>query len=663
MDCKKYAFINKKKVIIRSFIGLTVGFKFYKILSMPKINIELWRIRIMFLSKSFRKFLSAALIPVLMIQGVKINNHVHAHGDFPDKQVFAEKEGLLCSWEGVGTGTNQKIIFGKTPKTNTPIAWWIASRVFLNGTKSKNPGRSSHMIIYSVRGLAEDLFNDNESNSISYDSLESKVKEEFKYMTQYGGQAFPNHYGLSSLRKNLKAIFSSNDRFSKGEKKLIRESVIKTFDSKNHVDYQTNENLYLPSGNKKLGVISWGAEDVSKFNDISEVDESCLIPFEYLVDNSENDSRVMWLRSADGEKSNCALVSMPFGEVEVGSQRISYGFDYLPMCKISVEDLLFASAASSTFADSPCTLNGKFAVIDKSNNNYGMNLKYRASGTELTDALVEVDENNPAVVHYYNAPVNSFVTVCAVEKEDISKSYYAALKVNNSGNDPDGLVDLSKLNSDNIGVEKDLQVKVWIERQEQDGIVVATPAETTSFKTDSHKFTINGVSPVVYDGKEKTLENLSVCLDGDVLNSETDFDVEYFENKNVGTALVVVKGKGNYLGYVNSETFEITKAIPKISLKDKVVEFNNEGQLIDSACVTGIEGELLPEAKIKYTYYLDENCTKKICNYSLSSKGTKTPTKAPKDVGIYFVKAVFSENNEYCSVESPVAKLIIKETI
>lgn len=64
-----------------------------------------------------------------------------------------------------------------------------------------------------------------------------------------------------------------------------------------------------------------------------------------------------------------------------------------------------------------------------------------------------------------------------------------------------------------------------------------------------------GTTSVVYDGKAKT-PGVTVT-DGGVLLTENDYAVAYADNVNVGTATVMVTGKGNYAG-TKTATFEIT---------------------------------------------------------------------------------------------------------
>lgn len=84
---------------------------------------------------------------------------------------------------------------------------------------------------------------------------------------------FPNHYGASLLRNQLKAFEESY--FSTEEQKLMKETKIYTYDSKNHSVYATTDKLYLPQGNFKDEYITVGA------NSADNLDEGLRIDIEY----------------------------------------------------------------------------------------------------------------------------------------------------------------------------------------------------------------------------------------------------------------------------------------------------------------------------------------------------------------------------------------------
>ena len=78
-------------------------------------------------------------------------------------------------------------------------------------------------------------------------------------------------------------------------------------------------------------------------------------------------------------------------------------------------------------------------------------------------------------------------------------------------------------------------------------------------------FTIEPVSAVTYNGSAQT-PSLTVKKDETTLTAGTDYDVEWHNNTNAGTAIAVVLGKGaTYLGSVAVAKFTINKAAGSIS--------------------------------------------------------------------------------------------------
>ncbi len=86
-------------------------------------------------------------------------------------------------------------------------------------------------------------------------------------------------------------------------------------------------------------------------------------------------------------------------------------------------------------------------------------------------------------------------------------------------------------------------------------------------KTDISKCTVSGVKDKAYTGKAIT-QTITI-KDGSVtLKNGTDYTVAYKNNTKVGTATVVITGKGEYMG-TKSVIFKITKAANPLTLKAK----------------------------------------------------------------------------------------------
>ena len=87
---------------------------------------------------------------------------------------------------------------------------------------------------------------------------------------------------------------------------------------------------------------------------------------------------------------------------------------------------------------------------------------------------------------------------------------------------------------------------------------------------------ISGISDKTYTGKAQTQE--IVVKDGDaILTEDTDYDVSYVNNINIGTASIVITGKGNYTDSV-TKTFTIKKAPNTITAKSFTKTYSTKAQ-------------------------------------------------------------------------------------
>ena len=78
---------------------------------------------------------------------------------------------------------------------------------------------------------------------------------------------------------------------------------------------------------------------------------------------------------------------------------------------------------------------------------------------------------------------------------------------------------------------------------------------------------VSGIKDKAYTGKALT-QSVTVKLDGKTLKMDTDYSVSYKNNKNAGTATVIIKGKGKYSGTI-TKTFKIAKANNPMSVSYK----------------------------------------------------------------------------------------------
>lgn len=99
-------------------------------------------------------------------------------------------------------------------------------------------------------------------------------------------------------------------------------------------------------------------------------------------------------------------------------------------------------------------------------------------------------------------------------------------------------------------------------------------ASKANFTILTKSITGASVSPISdqnYTGKEIRPE-IKVRLNGKTLNSGTDYKIAYYDNVAIGTATVIITGKGNYSGSV-AEYFEIKTMSVSEVLRNRLIEF------------------------------------------------------------------------------------------
>lgn len=140
----------------------------------------------------------------------------------------------------------------------------------------------------------------------------------------------------------------------------------------------------------------------------------------------------------------------------------------------------------------------------------------------------------------------------------------------------------------------------------------------TTAKYDITKSAISGISTKTYTGKNIT-QSVKVKYNGKTLKSGTDYTVSYSNNKNVGTAIVKITGKGQYGGTV-SKTFKINPAkqkIQKLTAKSKAffIDWAQKGS------ATGYEVQYATNSKFTGAKKLDvaNNKTDKMTISKLSA--------------------------------------------
>ena len=144
----------------------------------------------------------------------------------------------------------------------------------------------------------------------------------------------------------------------------------------------------------------------------------------------------------------------------------------------------------------------------------------------------------------------------------------------------------------------------------------------------------------IYNGyKQGSIASSDTYVNGEVVNLSNDLAVNVGIYKTTAYCSSVSGGRGKCSNYELSNItreFSIDKADTTVTLKESVNTYNG---LIISAnkAVSSVDGE------IKYTYYLDNACTK-LTDESVGAGVLGTP---PIDAGNYYVKAELMETGNY----------------
>ena len=114
---------------------------------------------------------------------------------------------------------------------------------------------------------------------------------------------------------------------------------------------------------------------------------------------------------------------------------------------------------------------------------------------------------------------------------------------------------------------------------------------------DSQKVTLSKTS-YTYNGKTKK-PTVTVKVNGTKLKSGTDYTVSYKNNKNIGTATVTIKGKGNYTGTVTKQFTIKVKKGTKITVSKNKYEVTGDATVKFTGTTSTSKNLTIPKT-VKY---------------------------------------------------------------
>lgn len=175
-------------------------------------------------------------------------------------------------------------------------------------------------------------------------------------------------------------------------------------------------------------------------------------------------------------------------------------------------------------------------------------------------------------------------------------------------------------------------------------VMINNSSEQVEFAVEDFSITSDKNKSSIIDGM--TITGIGSCNAG-----ETTLEVtENFEFTN---------GKMNnaYLWYENICVGEFSMKrtyIPEIKLYDETAIYNNKIQQIDNVEILCLDGSNQVD-EVNYVYYVDDACTQMTSDIH----GAEVEGGAPKNVGVYYVKANIDANENYMSAESNIVSFTI----
>lgn len=136
-------------------------------------------------------------------------------------------------------------------------------------------------------------------------------------------------------------------------------------------------------------------------------------------------------------------------------------------------------------------------------------------------------------------------------------------------------------------------------------IKVKYAGKTTSFKVkikgiDIGKAKVTGIKEKTYTGKNLT-QKPKVALDGKILERNKDYTITYSNNKNAGTATVIIEGKGIYSGSIK-KTFRIRKQSLQGYSISKIKTQPYTGRAVTPKVTVSYKGKVLNAKNYTLTY-------------------------------------------------------------
>lgn len=406
---------------------------------------------------------------------------VHAADDTVPKYQFATVDELKAfnTNDSDADGKNPaKVYFGYTNFRNEKQQWWIVG----NDTKSKNG--KDNLVLYATEPLLIGLeYFANRTVNWATPAL----WQDCTYPNGNPREVYPNHYGASDVRRNLRNAENNKQCFTADELKLMNSTTIYTNDTKyqdDHPDapledsvYSTTERLYLPYGKMSFEdpgqweYITVGTNEKSSLNSGLRIDNYYWRQNTWL--RAPYPSKVGDNPDGEGSRRKYVLVGqhVASGDSGVNKWQVMLDCGAFPAFELNLSSVIFASAAQAASGE------GELQLEDTNPNESFMGafiLRYKAEN--LGSALVSYDK-----ISFTDVPVNTYLVV-----QNSDGAYAKQIK------------NEASVSASDINIKGPLtsfeNCKVWLERTDTtQRMTYATLADEGTYKitVDSNSFTFD----------------------------------------------------------------------------------------------------------------------------------------------------------------------------
>ena len=332
---------------------------------------------------------------------------VKAAGETPSVIAYATKTQLMDGTfapdsEGKST-TVGKLVFGKNSSGN-PQEWYILGND--GGVSGDNTILFAASSITAKRKFAPRSYGDPDEISISEiptDDIRATLKDTYTYEEgQEYDTVYRNHYGISTLRAELRDLAQNTNYFTVTEQGMMNTTPVKTIDTKNGLEYTTVDKLYALKRSDYYWIFA-GSGDNIKINYRTY----------YGYWNDYERYYAFWLRTPvedNNQRSYYAQATGLCGSWWVSTERYVH-----PATNLKLTNVLFASAAKAPSS----------GTVEAGSIAEGTAMTLRLDGSGTTIGIVEYNTTTNAITAQNDVSAAGPVSLVIQGKNDGNDWFYS----------------------------------------------------------------------------------------------------------------------------------------------------------------------------------------------------------------------------------------------